>query len=148
MLKKKLIYLFPVLCAILFVGGSKAQAQVSGELRAKIPFEFHAGGATLPAGTYTINVVSGLVSNLLEIRSDDNGAAAALLQTMDVDSTNISTTAQLLFDQKGGDYYLAEIFGHDGNYGVEVRDPDYTKKYKASLPAVDLKHVAMVYKGY
>jgi hypothetical protein len=127
MLKKKLIYLLPVLSAILVVGGSKAQAQVISGLKAKVPFEFHAGKTTLPAGNYTISVVGGLESNLIEIRGDDNHIAA-LVQTMDVDSGTISKNSQLIFDHTGGNYYLAKIFDEDGNSGVDVIDPDSTKK--------------------
>lgn len=125
---KKLIYLFPVLSAILVVGGSKAEAQVIGELKATIPFEFHAGRTTLPAGNYTINVLRGPGSDLVEIRGDNKYHATALLQTVDDDSVSLSKTSQLVFDHTGGDYYLARIFDQDGNSGVEVIDPDYTKK--------------------
>jgi hypothetical protein len=127
MMMKKLIYLFPVLSAILVVGGNKAHAQVTGELKATIPFEFHAAGSILPAGNYTINVLRGPGSNLIEIRGDNNHATA-LLQTMDDDSVSLSKTSQLIFDHTGGDYYLAKIFDQDGNSGVEVIDPDYAKK--------------------
>ncbi len=128
MLKKKLIYLLPVLSAILVVGGSKAQAQVVSGLKAKIPFEFHAGKTTLPAGNYTISVLGGLESNLIEIRSDDNNHSTALVQTMDNDFGTISKNSQLIFDHTGGNYYLARIFDEDGNSGVDVADPDSTKK--------------------
>jgi len=127
MLKKKLIYLLPVLSAILVVGGSKAQAQVISGLKAKIPFEFHAGRTTLPAGNYTITVLEGLESNLIEIRNDDNHSTA-LVQTMDNDFGSISKDSQLIFDHTGGNYYLARIFDEDGNSGVDVVDPGTTKK--------------------
>ncbi|MEI9979636.1 MAG: hypothetical protein WDN23_11680 [Edaphobacter sp.] len=146
MFKKKLIYLLPVLSAILVVGGSKAQAQVM-ELKAKIPFEFHAGAATLPAGNYTINVLGGLESRLIEIRSDDNHSAA-LLQTMDTDFSSVSKTPELLFNQTGGNYYLASIFDQDGNFVVGVKEAGYAKKYQASIAAPDMKQVAVVSQGF
>jgi hypothetical protein len=145
MLRKKLIYLLPLLSAILVVGGSKAQAQVIGELKAKIPFEFHAGGATLPAGNYTIDVLGGPESNLLEIRNDNNRSAAALIQTIAIDTMSLSNNAGLIFDRADGDYYLEKIFNQDES--ADVFDSDYAKKYKASLPEGDPKHIAMVYKG-
>jgi hypothetical protein len=146
MIKRKLIYLFAVLCAILVVGGSKAQAQVISELKAKIPFEFHAGGATLPAGNYTINVLGGIESNLVEIRSDDNHSSA-LLQTMDVESGNQSKPAELLFDHTDGAYYLARIFNQNEDAGVAVIDSSFSKKYGESVPPVDTNHVEAVYKA-
>ena len=126
MLKKKLIYLLPVLSAILVVGGSKAQAQITSGLKAKIPFQFHVGETTLPAGNYTINVVN-RESNLIEIRNDDN-RSAALVQTMDADPESTSKPSELLFDHTGGDYYLTRIFDQDGDSSVEVLDADFVKK--------------------
>ncbi len=145
-MNKKLIYLSLVLSAILVVGGSKAHAQVINELKTKIPFEFHAGGVTLPAGNYTINVLGGIESNLIEIRGDDNHSSA-LVQTMDVDSGSISKTAELLFDRADGDYYLARIFNQGEDTGVAVVDPAYAKKYGESVPAVDSKSIPIVYKA-
>jgi hypothetical protein len=128
MLKKKLIYLFPVLCAFLVVGVNKAQAQVVSGLKVKIPFEFHAGRTTLPAGNYTINVV-GVESNLIEIRSDDDTHSAALVQTMDVNAESALKTAELVFDHTGEDYYLMKIFDQDGDSsGVEVIGAESVKK--------------------
>ncbi len=147
MLKKKLFYLLPVLSAILVVGGSKAQAQVIGRLKAQIPSEFHAGGATLPAGNYTISVLGGIESHLIEIRSADNHSTA-LVQTMAVDFDSVPKTSELLFNQTGGDYYLAKIFDQDGSSGIEVEEPVYAKKYKASIATADQKQVAVVSNGY
>ena len=142
---KKLLYLFPVLTAILAIGGSKAHAQVIGELKASIPFEFHAGGVTLPAGNYTISVPEGFESNVMEIRSADNHSSV-LIETIDVQSGSLPKNSELLFDHTGDEYYLARIFDHDDKSGVAVIDPDYTKKYKGTLPPADQKHIALVYK--
>jgi hypothetical protein len=145
-MKKKLIYLFPVLVAIFVLGVSKAQAQVTGELKVTIPFQFHAGGATLPPGNYTIEVLPNSEFNLMEIKSDDS-RSTALLQTIGVQSRSLPKNSELLFDHTGGDYYLARIFDEDDNSGVAVMDPEYTKKYGAALPAVDFEHIAVVYKS-
>ncbi len=126
MLKKKLIYLLPVLGAILVVGGSKAHAQVPDGFKVKIPFEFHAGKTTLPAGNYTIHVV-GVGANLLEIKNDD-GHSVAFVQTMDAAPVSASKTYELLFDHTGQDYYLDTIDGEYGNSSVELIDVGYVKK--------------------
>jgi hypothetical protein len=52
-----------VLCLSAFIGvvfGMStigAQGQIIGQLEANIPFTFHAGGAKLPPGKYTIHVL-------------------------------------------------------------------------------------------
>jgi hypothetical protein len=145
-MKKKLIYLFPVLSAILVVGVIKAQAQVIGEIKARIPFEFHAGGATLPAGDYTIEVLPNSEFNLMEIRSADNHSSA-LIQAIGVQSRSLPQNSELLFDHTGGDYYLARIFDENDKSGVAVMNAEYAKKNGGSLPPVDSKHIAVVYKS-
>jgi hypothetical protein len=125
-MKLKLIYLSLFLGAISIVGGSKAQAQVLGELKANIPFEFHAGGATLPAGTYTIRVVDSLEDNLLEIRGDDNHRAA-LIDTRDARSRTLPKTSELVFNHTGSDYYLTRIFDQENKDGAALWDSGYSK---------------------
>jgi hypothetical protein len=145
-MKKKLIYLFPALIAILVAGVSKAQAQINDELKATIPFEFHAGGATLPPGNYTVEEVQDSQFNLIEIKSDDS-RSVALLQTIGVQPRSLLKNSELLFDHTGGDYYLARIFDEDDDSGVAVMDAEYAKKYGAALPAVDFEHIAVAYKS-
>ena len=125
-MKLKLIYLSLFLGAIFIVGGSKAQAQVIGELKANIPFEFHAGGATLPAGTYTIRVVDSLEDNLLEIRGADNHRAA-LIDTRDAHSPILPKTSELVFNHTGSDYYLTRIFDQENKDGAALLDSGYSK---------------------
>jgi hypothetical protein len=43
-------------------------------VRVKVPFEFVAGGTTLPAGTYTVGRLSVDAYSTIAIRSFDNGA--------------------------------------------------------------------------
>jgi hypothetical protein len=129
----KLIYLSLFLGAISIAGGSKAQAQIIGDLKATIPFEFHAAGATLPAGSYIIHVLDGPGDNILEIRGDDNHAVA-LLNTRDARSPIVPNTSELLFNHAGNDYYLTRIFDQENNDGAAVINSGYSKKYRASAP--------------
>jgi hypothetical protein len=140
----KLIYLSLFLGAISIVGGSKAQAQIIGDLRATIPFEFHAAGATLPAGSYIIHVVDGPEDNILEIRGDDNHTVV-LLNTRDARSPILPNMSELLFNHAGNDYYLTRIFDQASKDGAAVMDSGYSKKYGASAP-IDQKQVA-IYKS-
>jgi hypothetical protein len=141
----KLIYLSLFLGAIFSIGGgNKAQAQVIGDLKATIPFDFHAGGANLPAGTYTIHVLDGAQDNTLEIRGVDNHTAA-LLETRDAQSRILPKTSELVFNHTGSDYYLARIFDQENKDGDAVLNTGYSKKYGAFAPPVDQRHIAAVY---
>ena len=146
-MKLKLVYLSLFLGAIFFVGGgSKAQAQIVGNLKANIPFEFHAGAATLPAGDYTIRVLDGPEENTLEIRGDDNHIGA-LIQTRDAHSPILPKTSELIFNHTGDDYYLARIFDQENKDGAAILGTGYSKKYGAFAPPVDQKHVTAIYKS-
>jgi hypothetical protein len=52
--------------------GISARAQNLDKIAANVPFDFVAGGETLPAGTYTVSRVSSGDPRSLAIRSDDN----------------------------------------------------------------------------
>jgi hypothetical protein len=140
-MKLKLIYLSLFLGAIFIVGGSnKAQAQVIGQLKASIPFDFHAGAATLPAGNYSIRVLDGPEDNTLEIRGDDNHIGA-LIETRDARSPILPKTSELLFNHTGSDYYLARIFDQENKDGAAVLG--YSKKDGAFASSVDQKHITL-----
>jgi hypothetical protein len=133
-MKLKLIYFSLFLGAISIVGGSKAQAQVIGDLKATIPFDFHAAGATLPAGSYTIRVLDGSEDNILEIRGDDNHDVA-LLATRSARSAVLPKTSELVFNHSGSDYYLTRIFDQEDKDGAAILDSGYSKKYGTAAPA-------------
>ena len=70
-------YLTAVLTLTCLLGlGISARAQDTKGVRVNVPFEFVAGGATLPAGTYTIGRLSVDASSGIAIRGYGNGALA------------------------------------------------------------------------
>lgn len=72
---------------------------------AEIPFDFHVGKSTMPAGTYTVNR-DGL-STFLQLRSDDSRHAILLL--IQGRSTG-KTDPRMMFRCYSGDCFLAEIW--------------------------------------
>ncbi len=59
--------------------GMSARAQDASGVVVKVPFEFVAGGKTLPAGTYSVGRLSPGIHPSLIIDSKDNGAFALVL---------------------------------------------------------------------
>ena len=56
---KKLNYVRILVAVVGILGlGLAAEAEVRGEIVVTLPFEFVAGGKTLPAGTYTVSSFS------------------------------------------------------------------------------------------
>src|SRR6202035_2956314 len=87
----------------------KANAQIIGGLQANIPFQFHAGAANLPAGTYRIYMLDDSNLNLMEISSVD-GTRSALIQVQDSEANSTPTKSELIFNQYGDQYFLEEMF--------------------------------------
>jgi len=65
-------YLIAILTLTCLLGLGTAHAQDADAVSANIPFEFVAGGTTLPAGTYVVSRVYPGTRSVLTIRSYDN----------------------------------------------------------------------------
>lgn len=92
---------------------ARAQAQIIGNLEADVPFQFHVGNTTLPAGRYMIHELEGSDLTVMQISSAD-GKLSALF---DVESAQAKTTpekSELIFNKYGDSYFLSELFD-EGN---------------------------------
>ena len=108
----KKVHLTAVLTLTCLLGvGISARAQEAGGVIAQVPFEFVAGGKTMPPGTYRIGRVSSIDRNLI-IRSDDNGV---LVIPAMVDATP-ADHAGLSFQHVGDKYFLSSAETPRGVY--------------------------------
>jgi hypothetical protein len=106
-------YMAVVLTLTCLLGlGISARAQDAEGVRVTVPFEFVAGGTTLPAGTYTVGRVSLDASSSVVIRSYGHGAFALPIA---VDAT-AAKQPQLSFEHVGGVYFLSEADTPGGAY--------------------------------
>src|SRR5260370_22157587 len=86
--------------------GVSAHAQDASGVIVKVPFEFVAGGKTLPAGTYTVGRLSPAIHPALIIKSNDIGAFAFVLPIVpDVDPAG---NTELNFEHEGDKYFLSK----------------------------------------
>jgi len=109
----KTSYLTAVLTLTCLLGlGISARAQDTEGVRVKVPFEFIAGGKTLPAGTYTVGRLSVDAYSSIEISGRGNGVF--VLPVM-VDGT-ASEQLKLSFEQIGGKHFLSEADTPGGIY--------------------------------
>lgn len=92
--------------------GMSANAQDTEGVSVKVPFEFVAGGATLPAGTYTVGRISVDASSGIAIRTYGHGAFAL---PMVVDGTP-AKEPKLSFERVGDKYFLTEADTPGGIY--------------------------------
>jgi hypothetical protein len=106
-------YLTAVLTLTCLLGlGIGARAQDTEGVRVNVPFEFVAGGATLPAGTYKVGRLSIDGHSGIAIRGYGN---AALVLPILVDGTPAGQP-ELRFEHVGGKYFLSEIETPGGVY--------------------------------
>jgi len=110
-------YLTAVLTITCLLGlGINAHAQDTEGVRVKVPFEFVAGGTTLPAGTYAVGRVSSGTSQVLSIRSYDKGA---LFQPIAFDGY-ATGQAKLAFEHLGDKYFLSGVETPAGVYTIAL----------------------------
>lgn len=111
MKKSYFIAVVALTCLLGFEGSSRAQD--ASRIVVNVPFDFVAGGETLPAGTYSVSRASNTQRNLV-IRSDDK---AALLLPIFFDRAAVDQ-AELAFRHVGDQYFLSKIETPVGIYAI------------------------------
>jgi hypothetical protein len=92
--------------------GISARAQDTEGVRVNVPFEFVAGGTTLPAGTYTVGRLSLDAHSGIAISSYGN---EAFVFPISVDGTRAGQP-KLSFEHVGDKYFLSEAETPGGVY--------------------------------
>lgn len=124
---RHLLALSIALLSVVAIYPRKANAQIIGGLQANIPFQFHAGAANLPAGTYRIRMLDNSDLTLMEISNMD-GTRSALIQVQDTDANSTPTKSELIFNKYGDQYFLAEMFDEGDASGSKVVESNLEKK--------------------
>jgi hypothetical protein len=107
-------YVMSVLMFMCLLGvGVSARAQDADAVVVSVPFEFVAGGATLPAGEYRVSRVNPGANRELAISGYNNGNAFLLPLTFD---DGFAGQPTLTFEHIGGQYYLSTIKTLEGVY--------------------------------
>ena len=116
MKKYYLTALFTFICLLgLGVG---ARAQEEDTIVAQVPFDFVAGGAVLPAGTYRVSRVDTGGTRELLIRSYETGAGAFVVPT--VFAYAPGEHAHLNLQLVGNKYFLTGIQTSNGVYTMAM----------------------------
>jgi hypothetical protein len=117
-MKKSYFTAVLMLTCLLGIGVS-ARAQDADAVVASVPFEFVAGGATLPAGEYRISRVNPGTNRELAISGYNKGNAFLLPLAFDeVGAAN--GQPKLNFEHVGGRYFLTGIKTLDGLYTMRA----------------------------
>jgi hypothetical protein len=101
-----------ILATALIAAGTASSARADERVIAKVPFAFVVGGSRLPAGKYTVKVVSE-GSAVWEITSEDFRQTVAFT-TISASSPRTVTTPELVFDKFDNQYFLSRVVsGYD-----------------------------------
>ena len=107
-------YLMALLMFTCLLGvGVSARAQDADAVVVSVPFEFVAGGATLPAGEYRVSRVNPGLNREIAISGYNKGGAFLLPQAFDNGPNDQPT---LSFEHLGGKYFLSKIKTLSGVY--------------------------------
>src|ERR1700733_5153531 len=113
----KTLYVTAVLTLTCLFGlGVSASAQDTDGVRVSVPFEFIAGGTTLPAGMYSVGRLSVDAYSGIEISKHGNGA---FVLPIVVDGTP-AAQPKLRFEHVGDKYFLTEADTPGGIYAFAL----------------------------
>src|SRR5580704_8642978 len=139
-----LAFLIALVCA-LTIHPAQAHAQIIGELKADIPFQFYAGTAELPAGEYVLRMLDNSNLKIMEISSAD-GATTALFQVQDTRANSAPRKGELVFNKYGDIYFLTSVFDQGNPDGSEVPKSKYEKRVSQAGTEAQ-KHVPADHRG-
>jgi hypothetical protein len=91
----------------LFTAVASANGQLSRRQVADIPFDFVVGDKEMPAGTYSLEGLTG--GEVVRIRATKNETSAFRLTSLIV-HTKAAEKSQLVFHRYGNSYFLAETW--------------------------------------
>ena len=124
-MKKSLLTVVLTLTCLLGLGIG-ARAQDIDKLAVNVPFDFVAGGETLPAGTYSVSRVSPEINRSLAIRNNEN---SVFVIPMFFDGSPASFNgvspdhAELNFEHVGDEYFLSKVQTLGGVYAIRTPRP-------------------------
>lgn len=109
---------FLVAGSLLFGLGVAAQAETRDEIVVTLPFDFVAGGKTLPAGTYTVSRLSDDKFDGLILNSYDN-RTSVLVFPSEIESAS-ADKPQVSFERVGDQHFLSTIQTINDVYNIRV----------------------------
>ena len=113
-MKRNLIGTVSLVVLSLLTTNNGAYAQSAA--RADVPFAFNVGTTHMPAGTYKIKRAD-FDSNFIMVSNINTGDTVLSLFQRE---TRSHASHKLIFHHRGNQYFLAEIWGGEGNAGMAM----------------------------
>lgn len=113
-------------CLALMLGAGTAMADITGQIDANIPFQFHIGNTTLPAGKYIFHMLNGSDLMVMTVSSADNRIGQEFLVRTAL-APKIPQHAGLEFNRYGHEEFLRRIFEAGAQTGAAVDESSREK---------------------
>ena len=136
---KKTAYITIALVVLIGSMAVAAQAQSisNAQVRVSVPFQFHVGNETLPAGDYLIRQLNADASAATLQISRKDGSAAAVIN-MTAATRKAPETSQLTFHRYGNQYYFAEVWIDGAKDGLQTPTSKAERATRNELAALNL----------
>jgi hypothetical protein len=134
---KCLLTVSAVLIGMVVVTNLPLQAQTMA-LRVNIPFEFHAGEKTLPAGMYIVEKRGDAL-----LISDRKGNAAAVIANA-IKNKAYGTESMVVFNRYGNECFLKEARWSDSSTARGVMETKAERRLANVIPAEPVKLAANI----
>jgi hypothetical protein len=135
---KCLLAVSAVLVGMVVVTNLPLEAQSSIVLRVNIPFEFHAGEKTLPAGKYTVEKRGDAL-----LISDRNGNNAAIIANP-IKNKAYGQESMVVFNRYGDECFLKEVRWSDFSTARGVMESKAERRLANVIPAEPVKLAAII----
>jgi hypothetical protein len=113
-MKRNLFGTVSLVALSLLITNNGAYAQTAA--RADVPFAFNVGTTHMPAGTYKIKRAD-FDTNFIMVSNINTGDTVLSLFQRETPS---HVSHKLIFHHRGNQYFLAEIWGGEGNAGMAM----------------------------
>ena len=112
-MKTRVLLMTSLFALTMIAAGQVAQAQQV--MLVDVPFQFIAGGSTLPAGEYAVSR-SGSETGVLLLKDLNDPSASALIPTFTAQRPQPKSKPTLVFHRYGDRYFLSQVWA-----GGEIR---------------------------
>jgi len=136
---KKTAYTMIALLVLIGSMAVAAQAQTAGraQVRVSIPFQFHVGNATLPAGDYLVRQLNTDSSAAtMQISRKDGGANTIINMIGTIGDAQALT--KLTFRRYGNQYYFGEVWMDGESAGMQAPKSKSERATQKELAALNV----------
>jgi len=118
-MKRQMIIMVAIAAFVTMSAVSSIRAQNAGDVAVPIPFEFSAGGRTLPAGDYFVRRSFDSARAVIRLEAK-NGSESIYLATHVVEQLPVQNQSKVVFNKYGNQFFLSQVWSAGRSTGAEL----------------------------